>query len=189
MKKTLLASMAALLCMGALAADVKYTARVDLNGTKDGIVLEKGAVGEGGWMNNAGWLKDKGQDTQYLCVEFPASSEWKSASFSFTPQKDGKVNFQLLGAFVRDENKTMIPAWVIIDDIKVEGATLVNPAFEEDAKSWWLGGNDKDGKASVVDGGKSGKGVKVWHNAQAVQAVDVKAGKPVMVNITFKKAE
>lgn len=189
MKKTLLAFAAAVLCMGAFAADVRYTARIDLNGTKDGVVLEKGAVGEGGWMNNASWLKEKGQDTQYLCVEFPAGADWKSASFSFTPQKDGKVNFQLLGAYVRDANKNMVPAWVIIDDINIEGATLVNPAFEEGSKNWSLGGNDKDGKASVVDGGKSGKGIKVWHNAQAIQAIDVKAGQPVKVNLSFKKAE
>ncbi len=186
MKKIILSVIAALLSVGAYAAD--YKARVDIVGIKDAIVLEKGAVSDGGSMSTAGWLKDKGQDTQYLYVEFPASSEWKTASFSFTPSKDGKLDLNLKGQYMKGADGAMVPTWIVYDDIAVDGVTLNNGNFEEDAKGWWIGGNDKDGKASIV-GGKSGKGIKVWHNASATQQIDVKAGQPVKVMMIYKKAE
>ncbi len=189
MKKLMRAAMALLACAGLQAADMYYKGRVDVDATKDAIVLKKGAVSQGGYQANASWLKDKGTDTQYLVNEFaPSKGDWLNASLSFTPEKDGKVTIQFKGGWCPGDDKKPMPAWVVIDDIKVDGATLVNAEFEEDAKGWSLWGNDKDGKASIV-GGKSGKGIKVWHNAAATQTVDVKAGQEVKISFWYKKAE
>lgn len=188
MKKIFAAMAALLVCAGVQAAEIAYQGRVDINGFKEGIEMDKGATSEGGSEIYMTWVKEKEKQNQGIVVMFPATGDWKAGTFSVTPKKDGKLNISFKGAWAQDENKQTIPAWVVIDEIGIEGATLVNPAFEEDGKGWWLGGNDKIGKASIV-AGKSGKGVKVCHDASIAQDIQVQAGKPVKVMFWFKKSE
>jgi len=176
----------AALSVCAQAADCQ--GRVDVNGTKEGITLTKGQTSEGGSINNASWFKDAPEkNNQYICAYFPATAEWQKGSFSFTPDKDGKVDLQVKGAW---DKEAEAQTWTFIDGVQAEGAEIVNGNFEDDMKGWYAA-PPKDGKgASISDVAKSGsKSIKVAHNYAASQAITVKAGQPVTITFWYKAAQ
>ncbi len=176
----------AAIIMGVAACASALTAgesRVDVSGMKEGILLTPGEASSNGKCYNANWM-DEEKNKQYIVSSFPAGAEWAQGSCSFTPDKDGKVTIYLRGPW----NKEKLAVWTLFDSVSVEGATLANGGFDAEADGWQLWGKD-DCKAQLIDNGKSGKGVKVAHDASAVQTLDVKAGKPVKISFWFKSAE
>ncbi len=177
----------AALCIGVQAADCQ--GRIDINGTKEGISIAKGEISSGGRINNASWFKDDqaSKNAQYLCAYFPATTEWQKGSFSFTPDKDGKLDIQVKGAW---DNDPAAQTWTFIDGIQAEGLELVNGNFEDGFTGWRVA-EPKDGKgASVSDVAKSGsKSARVGHNYQATQEVKVKGGQPVTITFWYKAAQ
>ncbi len=184
MKTALIALAALALAFGAaVQAGPSNAARVDVNGMKDGINLAPGQA-EGGSVGNMGWIKEEEKKTKTITSNFPASSDWKKAIFSFTPDKDGALWINFIGQWAKDDADR---SWILFDGIQAEGAEIKNGNFEDGGKDWSLGGKIK---ASIVDVAKSGsKSVKVNHDNQAGQNIAVKAGQPVTISFWYKLAE
>jgi nitrous oxidase accessory protein NosD len=183
MTKTIIA-LAATLALGiAVQAGPSDAARIDVNPVKGEVALAPGQA-EGGSVSNQDWVKDEAKRKLTLTSNFPASSDWKKGSMSFTPDKDGVVNIGLCGQWSKDPADM---SWVLFDGVQAEGAEIRNGNFEDGAKDWWIGGKEK---ASIADVAKSGsKSVKVNHNNRATQNVEVKAGQPVVISFWYKLAE
>ncbi|HCE43414.1 MAG TPA: hypothetical protein DET40_07685 [Lentisphaeria bacterium] len=167
-----------------LAEEPKSEGRFDVDGTKDGITLKADEISEGGWSGGASWM-DAEKNKQYVMANFHAGSDWKKGTFTFTPSKDGNVNVVLRSRWVENGGTIL---WVLIDDIKLEGADIVNGDFEKDSSAWTLNGEGNN-KASIVDKGHSGNAVRVAHDSPAMQTIKVKANKPVKVTYWFKATE
>ncbi|HOK03810.1 MAG TPA: carbohydrate binding domain-containing protein [Victivallales bacterium] len=175
------------ICFARLNAD---NARIDVSGTKEGIKITVGAVSEKGSSYNASWM-DAEKNSQYILMQLPVNNEWQQGKFSFTPDKDGKVVIGLMGEWKPKDPQNpqeLIPVWILYDDIVVENAELKNGGFDGGTENWWL--NETEGAQYVADDGHTGKGaVKVWHNAQAFQEIEVKAGKEVTITFWAKIAK
>lgn len=164
----------------AKAAEVQ--GRIDVSGVGDKIFLKPGNI-KGGHISNAGWMTgEKGK--QVIVAICPASKEWKNASFSFLPDKDGDVFLSLKGAWNQDKTAT----WTLFDDVKIKGAELQNGSFESGTIGWRLDG--KGQKPSISSDAKEGfKSLKVAHDFPAVQKIKVKGGITVEISFSFKAAE
>jgi hypothetical protein len=154
--------------------DKIYKARIDINGIS-GKVKFKAVKGCRAWPN--------GQVLTAASAPLKDDGKWITLEFSFLPENDGYVMVTLLGPGYVDKKiqKGPIPAWVDFDDIVVSGTELQNGDFEQvDEKGlplyWVL-------KGKMVPGEK-GNAVRVWHNQQASQKIEVK--KDVEVSITAR---
>ncbi len=186
MTKTIIA-LAATLALGiAVQAAPNNAARIDVNPTKDAVVLSD-AKAEGGSVAQQGWVKEEEKRKQSLTSNFPASSDWKKASLTFTPDKDGTVSFNLAGQWSKPESDM---AWVLFDGVQAEGAEIKNGNFEDDMQGWGISNWGGMPKPVIVDVAKSGsKSVKVNHNSRVAQNISVKAGQPVTISFWYKLAE
>ena len=186
MSKTVAAIAAAILGLCAVAQAGSNAARIDVSGTGEKVALAPGKA-EGGTISIQGWLKEEEKQKQSITTSFAASADWKSGSFSFTPDKDGKVDIVLIGQWSKEPADR---SWVIFDNVKAEGAELKNGDFENGSTSWWLNVDKEGVKATVLDTGKdSMHSVKVNHDHQAIQKLGVKAGQPVTISFDYKLAE
>ena len=186
MKTAFVAIIAITLAIQSLAQPPSSQGRVSINGYQDGIALSPGkAIGENGAIMNANWDKDPIKGKQCITAFFPANTDWKRALVTFTPDKDGTISIQLMGAWNKDGKQD----WTFFDDIQIEGTELKNGSFEEGIANWNLFA--KDGKKATISNiSKSGeKSLKVSHDFSAVQNVYVKAAKPVTIAFWFKAAE
>ncbi len=139
----------------------------------------------------ATWRKPVGSCISFTTGDLPGG-EWKPATFSFVPKADGQVTLKLMG---RGERNTLdnrfIPVWTYYDDLRVEGAALVNGSFER---------LDQDGNPAgwrpdihrplvVTDPKVAAEGercVKCWHNGRWKQTLAVKAGRKVIVRVRLR---
>lgn len=178
----------------AAAADIQ-TARIDIDGVKELVKLDGAKLLDGskGGTSAATWLPDEAKRPCYLVANFSTPIKvWTEVGFTFTPATAGKVLLTLRGPWKKKAGDTkdieLLP--VTYDNIRVEGATLVNGSFEEGTpnaeqpiKGWWMGA--KDGYPKIVaDPGAAKDGAKAvaaWHNGSLSQTIEVKAGTPVTV--------
>ncbi len=162
-------------------------ARIDVDGRDQGIKLLPGSRPAHGRIENAGWLQGDLKD-QDLMVEIPAGVEWASASFSFTPEKDGVVSMNVKGEWhMKDVSHPEIlkPIWILYDDFTARNAEIKNGGFAGSAEGWSLKGEAQ----FVEDRGHDKPGcAKVWHNAPAIRNLAVKGGKEVTVSFWFRRA-
>lgn len=186
------------------AAPAVRMARIEVAGSwsSDQVDLDIDSVSEGGKATPANWA---GADpAKHMIIEFPATAGWKEASFTFKPHKSGRVVIALLGSYYRvnSSSKELYPILISYDDIKVEGATLKNPSFEDsDATGkpadWNLTDTenslppiDDRNRAMVVTGNavNGEKALRVWHNSRATQSLQVEAEKPVTISFSYRLA-
>ncbi len=185
MTKSLLAAIALSVAGFAMAQDMQPTGRLDIDGTAEGVAVTAGEIIGSGDVTNASWMDDA-KNRQFLVGSFGASSEWTQGGYVFTPDKDGRVTICLRSTWTDDKP----PVWSFIDDVKVEGAQIVNGDFEKGAEGWDLQQKDDSAKSEIVSKGRNGsKAVKVAHDASAYQSIEVKGGKPVKITFWFKAAE
>ena len=186
MTKSILAALALTVAGFAWADDaIQPEGRLDIDGTNSGINLAIGDVIASGDVNNASWM-DAEKNKQYIAGSFDIAPDWKQAGYTFTPDKDGTVMICLRSRWTDDKP----PVWSLIDDVKVEGAQLVNGDFEKGSDGWDLQEKDDKTKSEIVANGRNGsKAVKVAHDAPACQSIDVKAKTPVKITFWFKAAQ
>ena len=179
----MLAMVSAALCSFARAGDVH--ARIDVNGISSGIALEGKEISAGGESVNATWEKDEKKQNCQLISYFIAGKEWKTGTFSLTPDKSGTVTLRVLGTHSNHA------AWTLITDIATTGATLTNGNFKAGLAGWTESKWTKDGsKASVTDGRTpDSKAIKVSHDCGVIQDITVIAGQEVKVTFSYKIAE
>ena len=133
------------------------------------------------------WAKPKGYRLAATQRGLPTDS-WQQISFSFVANVDGDVSFILLGdGYTDPATKKQLPVWVYVDDIRVEGATLLNGDFEErqangEARGWQAHVNSG---VAICDPNLAASGswlVKVAHNRRFAQKLRLTAGQPVTVH-------
>jgi hypothetical protein len=77
------------------------------------------------------WAKPIGHRLSASVGDLSADS-WQELSFSFVSAVDGDVSLILLGDGYTDPvTQTQLPVWGYVDDLRVEGAELINGSFEE----------------------------------------------------------
>ena len=132
------------------------------------------------------WAKPKGHRLSANLRGLPTDS-WQELSFSFVSKMDGDVSFILLGdAYTDPLTQTQLPVWVYMDDLRVEGAELVNGGFEErqassEAIAWRP--HVKPG-VSIQDPALAASGswlVKVAHDRRFYQTIRLTGGRTVTV--------
>jgi hypothetical protein len=157
-------------------------ARVDIDGRGEANKLEVLKAPENGTALNASWLQGE-VSKQLVTVEARAAGDWKRASFSFKPEKDGKVLVKVQGSFRTGDTARL---WIVYDDFEVTGAELKNPAFDGGADPWTL--NEPSQYLSDQGHAKSGA-IRACCFAVASQELIVKAGQPVTMSFWFKRLD
>lgn len=165
--------------------------RIDFNGEAQGVVLKLNGTSPGAQAKNSEWRKDKAPF--WITATFPSRAEvWGEGSITFTPATTGRVVVILKGPYVRQEGGDGVRVvWVYFDDLRVTGARLVNPGFEEVQAHRPVGWYRPPPPAGVtlapefladLDTTQPAEGracARVWHNSNYSQAIDVTAGQPV----------
>lgn len=172
------------LALTAGAAELSIQGRVGVNG---GVVpLKPGtAAGNQGRITNAVWRQDPVQAKLYLTAYFTATDEWQRGVMTFTPEADGKIEIYFTGAF----NPDRVQTWVWISDIETSGITLRNADFTGDFKDWRLS-REKDMAPTLSDRAKGvGKAVRVSHDCNVSQWVEVKSQQEICIAFWFKAAQ
>jgi hypothetical protein len=180
-------------CAGALVsrASEENSVRIDFNGEAQGVTLKVNGASAGAVAKNSEWRKEKAPF--WVTAIFPSrAATWSEGSITFTPAVTGRVVVILKGPYVRQkEIGGARVVWVYFDDLRVTGARLVNPGFEEIQANrpvgWYrppppAGVTLADELMADLDTTQPAEGrvcARVWHNSNYSQAIDVTAGQPV----------
>ncbi len=155
-------------------------ARIDVESRTEGLTLEPRAG-----CQVATWAKPPGHRLTGDTDTLPADS-WREFEYSFVPAADGTVDVQLMAqGHLSATGGDYVPLWVYFDDVRVEGAEIVNGGFEQrqaGVPAGWA--NSDNGGWLIVDAESAHSGecsVKVWHNGRWRQSLDVTAGTPVTI--------
>ena len=188
-----------MLCVSSLFAQKPVEmARINVDGTADGITITDAAACEGGRLEPCSWGPEE-KRRQIMTFILPSSSaNWKNSWLRFTPDKDGQVNVSLLGPYVL-ENKKPRRIDVLFDNITIEGSSLRNGEFESVAKPGggpqaWVLGKTPDGDYPRYLAGKKKRGVNgtaavmVWTGGMAYQLITVKKDVPVTIRAMTRMA-
>lgn len=167
-------------------------ARIDVSGGK--VVLKAVSGPKDGYFKNIHWGKKERRkfnltgETPYLSAD-----KWTKATFSFIPEADGKVVIKLMSNWSKSKGKKDMNAhWIYYDMITVEGATLKNGDFEKASKGKPAGWSCPSTSQYITSGLDfiSGKAaVKAWHNMRCSQAITVKKGQKVTINVNAKAGD
>lgn len=173
-------------------------ARVDIDGTKDGIGLLVVSPPAGGTATPASWYTgaDEGKNRQYLCFHAPSiADQWRPMSFSFMALKSGTVRLCLRGPWYKPADQ-VVKVWVMYDDVSVQNSVVKNPGFEEQTAGapapWYLG--KRDGFLAVhhldESRARSGKGcIEVCHDVDGWQSIPVQAQQTVTITVWHRRGE
>ena len=176
---------AIVLAMTGFAAEPTGYARFSISGSGSKINLTSGTASSGGSVENISWGNES-ERKQGLLVEIPLTTGWNEFSFSFTPDKDGTVQLDLLGQDKNDADNKRIPVYTFYDDITATGAELKNGDFESSGEGnlagWYFWNPDAAHPARIVcdtsaHGGKYF--AAAWYQGHIVQHIKVAADKVV----------
>lgn len=182
------------------AAPTSRTARLEFSPSADLVEIEIDAVSDGGKASAAHW---PGTDpTKHMVVELPATTGWRQATITLHGNKSGRVMFTLMGPYARvsPNEKDLHTIFIAYDDIKVDGAPIKNGDFEAAVDNGvpadWrlfdvptsLPPVTEKNRASVLTSGTSEgqKAVRVWHNSRLSQPLQIEAGKPVTITLSYR---
>lgn len=168
-------------------ATTSLRCRIDLDGTEEKIRLERVAISKGGSTYDASW---RGADAPfYLCAEWPSSqNHWSQATITLIPSRTGKVILRLKSLSPR-VMKTAEPLWMLYDDVKGIGISLLGGDFESgtgDTPNGWCFRITEAMPAErrpqwILDPWSSRSGrrcVRVWHDGMIEQSLFVEEKKP-----------
>ncbi len=164
-------------------------ARIDVHpvGQKEiELKIEKKNIN--GWLTHIGWGKEENRKFSLIFTCNSLGSNWKKISFTFIPQKSGKICLYLLSTKQKGEDR-----WILFDNLQVTGAKIVNPGFENlNSKGNKAIGWTSRGKGYIVVSDKniSNEGtncIKLFHDQPAIQTIEVTAGQPVTVSCMVKQ--
>ncbi len=166
------------------AANARVWLQVPADAKPLSVTVTPGKVDQGGWLEKAS-EKERLSD-----ISSPISTNgWKEFTISFTPESDTTVTLTLLGPW----NAKNAPEEVLYDNIRITGATLANPDFEERKgpafASWESQPIPFGGWPLADEAAPSGKLIAAaWNNRTIKQDFPVKAGTPVTITLSAKAA-
>jgi hypothetical protein len=186
--KRLFTALALLVASSVMASQ----ARMDVSGHKDGINLAPGSKSAGCAVSNPGWVKNEAQKKMSIYFASPRlKDEWKQVEYSFTPDKDGKLNLTIRGQW-HNAKKGVKPYYVYYKNVEiVTGSTLQNGDFSKKDQdgfptSWRF--NKKNPEKPVVSEADGATMVKMQFSNGMTQSIAVKAGQEVKIRATIKSA-
>lgn len=145
--------------------------RVDLSGREDGIRLERIVASENLRAFHPEYLK---KDREQVVIANGASqtgSRYETYTLSCVPSESGTVRLTLRSTASRNDTA----ARVLFDDLRITGAALVNPSFEELENGVPVGWS---GKGRIVADAADGKNaLSVNYKEDASQFMYVKGGR------------
>ncbi len=176
---------AIVLAMTGFAAEPTGYVRFSISGSGSKINLTPGTASADGSVENISWGNES-ERKQGLLVEIPLTTGWNEFYFSFTPDKDGTVQLDLLGQDKNDADNKRIPVYTFYDDITATGTELKNGDFESSSEGnpagWYFWNPDATHPARIV-GDSSAHGGKyfaaAWYQGHIVQHIKVTADKVV----------
>ncbi len=161
-------------------------ARIDIDARKDAILFTPGSG-----CSIATWARPAGCYVSAAMDGLPAD-RWREMTFAFTPQGDGEFTLKIMGSHEpipgTDES---IPIWVYSDDVRIDGAELVNGSFEAPG----TGGRPHGWIPSVRQGlwihdpELAAEGeylIKTTHNQRFAQQIKVTAGRTVTISLKVR---
>lgn len=160
--------------------------RIDLDSRRKPVLMTAGLG-----CSVATWAKPEGCYLSATTSELTTPG-WHEMRFEFTPQEDGVVTMKLMGSGVRKpDSDEFIPIWTYADDMRVEGAELVNGGFEEPGAKgcphgWQFELRDP---LWVHDPKLAAEGeycIKTWHNGRIAQDLKVTKGQKVTVTLQVR---
>lgn len=170
----------------ALNGAVPSWARCEIFPQTEGLLLDAGPNTE-----ILTWAKPEGSRLRAKSGELGA--EWREFSFTFMPKGDGEARIELRGRPQHSALKknTYLPVWTYWDNVRMEGATIVNGSLEQtDPKTGGLQGWSKSSQAlwvTVPGVACDGKAcVKTWFLGAVSQVVAVKRDVPVTVRCKIR---
>lgn len=173
---------AALITVSSLLQAQDEFARIDITQEQkpEAAVLIPGTV-EGGELGNCSWFPSEEERNRIITSSFPATSEWKNASFSFTPTKD--VNALTIVLLSQGTNNPPL----LFANLKIEGAELKNGNFESGLSGWWMNTAQDGSKAELASNACNGaNAVNVNEPHRIAQSFKAKGGSPVKISFSYK---
>ncbi len=149
--------------------------KIDLDG-RDEVVTFKDLTATGGIKGEtAPWVPEKSRNQYLIFTSKSLPADFADYQISFVPEKSGTVKLYVRGGFVSNKSKV---EWSRYRDLKLQGATLLNPGFSEmagrTARHW-------EGRAENFLETKDGV-INAAHDFGAIQPITVKAGEKVTLN-------
>ncbi|MFA6569150.1 MAG: DUF4838 domain-containing protein [Victivallales bacterium] len=119
------------------------------------------------------------------------SDKWEDWTVSVVPEEDCNLTIRLGGSHRPKEkgSKILVPIWAEYDDLKIEGAALINPGFET-LNDKGLPAGWECVPANVVTDASAAEGktyVKAWFSQPVVQVVSAKAGQAVTITVKVRR--
>ncbi len=118
------------------------------------------------------------------------ADQWTTVSLQFKVSEDADIQLRLSARWTKADDK-----WVLIDNVKAEGAKIENGDFEngsDSAPGGWKFRKGQTGPASLVTDDKlaaSGtRFVKVSHGSAVVQTIHVLGGTDVTLSFSARSA-
>ena len=178
----------ALLAGFALAA--QNPARVDISGVPS--IPLKFTEQSGVRIGYGTWQKPQ-HVKMYLSATLDPADEWRKGEVSFTPEKDGRVRFELLGPQIRGGKKTRHkPEGVLYDNVRIDGKLIPNGDFEAGRKGFSFVAREKLYPGRILFNpamAKSGDACALaWHDGPVAFGYPVKAGKRVTLSFDYRSA-
>lgn len=163
--------------------------RMDIKTLGQGFELKNLNASEGTKAEYPTWIKDVSRHRLNASYRKSMSSpEWTTINCRFTPAADGKVKMTLQGKYSKAD-----PKWILIDNVKVTGAKILNGDFEEGNHSksrpmkWEFNKSENQTAEYVKGGAASGEySIKVCQKWRATQEFTVKKDQEVVVILQGK---
>ncbi|CAN5386462.1 hypothetical protein BH09VER1_BH09VER1_07540 [soil metagenome] len=157
------------------------------NGELEGIKSSDGSK-----MPSASqWVKDPEKAKRTVAVIQPLTADgWTTFSITFKATEATSVKLRISGDF----NKAG-ETWALFDNVKAEGAEIVNGDFETSAQgvpSGWMLQKTEGKQGELLTDGKAAasgeKYIKVSHTYPAVQMIQVPANQEVTITASARLA-
>ena len=120
------------------------------------------------------------------------ADRWREMTFAFTPQSDGEFTLKIMGSHepIQGTDES-IPNWVYTDDLRIEGAEVVNGGFEAPGTGGLPGGWIRSVGLGlwIHDPELAAEGeylIKTTHNQRFAQLIKVTAGRTVTISLKVR---
>ena len=160
--------------------------RIDIDSRSKPVMMKAGkGCAVGAWAKPAGCYISAG-------LKNLPTDRWKEMTFSFTPQEDGIVTLKLMGAGVHVPGTgEILPVWGYMDDLRVEGATLINGDLEAPGHKGAPNGWHPEIRPGlwIHDPKLAASGeycVKTSHNSRFAQKLALTKGRTVTVRVKVR---
>lgn len=182
--KTGMLALAALLSISLNAlAEEAACARLDIDGSKDGLSLSVVEHKPGGSAANQSW-GDEATRSQRLILSYPAADHWKQAWATFKASKDGNVSLILRGPYVKDAKGSLSQVDALFDCVSASGTDVKDGSFEESGR-WSMDESKTVSNRFISLSGRNC--AQLWHNSPAIQTISIRKDQPVTIRFHFRK--